>query len=272
MYKRFNDYYVDIKEDYNRLHTAVIVEPRKHILLEPIVLNIINNTDSDVIIQLFHGTDNLDYIMGTKLGDYVRSGKIILENLGVADLKWKEYNKLLVTTDFWNKVKGENILIFQTDSCICSKSKHKIEEFIDYDYVGSPWRQVFLDMILLQTLGNSNNNGVGNGGFSFRKRSAMLKSINNNKYKNTAEDVFYSGTDLNFPSRDKAKTFSVESVFYDSPYGIHKPWLYLDDKKLDELSKDCPEIDTIFNRGKKYGGPTNIFSYLFKAMNDLYLR
>jgi hypothetical protein len=55
------------------------------------------------------------------------------------------------------------------------KQELLIEKFIDYDYVGAPWNSMPL--------------AVGNGGFSLRKRSTMLKIIDKlGPIKNINED------------------------------------------------------------------------------------
>ena len=46
----------------DKLDIAVIVEPRQHKFLVPVVKNIIKNVPEYTKIQIFHGTDNLHYI------------------------------------------------------------------------------------------------------------------------------------------------------------------------------------------------------------------
>ena len=107
-----------------RLDVAVIVEPRKHEFLVPVVNNIIDNVPDYTKIQIFHGTKNLDYIK-KHFSNQIKSNKIILTNLNVENLTIKDYNLLLTSSNFWNNIDGEHILIFQTDSCMCSKSSNK---------------------------------------------------------------------------------------------------------------------------------------------------
>jgi hypothetical protein len=218
-----------------RLDVAVIVEPREHEFLVPVVNNIIDNVPEYTKIQIFHGTKNLDYIK-KHFDNLIKSNKIILTNLNVETLTINDYNLLLTSSDFWNKINKENILIFQTDSCMCSKSSNKIEEFLKYDYVGAPWKHL-PDM-----------NG-GNGGFSLRKKSKMLEIISKNNYNNENEDVYFSKYSTNTPNRDLSKKFSVEGIYYDFPIGIHKPWVknHLSKKDLNKLKQNCPEISSIFN-------------------------
>lgn len=220
-----------------KLDVAVIVEPREHKYLVRVVMNILNNTSNYVKIQIFHGTMNENFIMTSELAKYVVNGKILLTNLGVPNLTIKDYNNLLVSTNFWNSIDGENILIFQTDSCICSKSRHTIDEYLQYDYVGAPWEKNSKDK----------HKYGGNGGFSFRKKSAMLSVINKFPYNKEHEDVYFSRKDIKYPPYKVAKTFAVEHVFYDAPFGIHKAYKYQSKNKLNNMLEYCPELQTIFD-------------------------
>lgn len=80
----------------------------------------------------------------------------------------EEYNKLLTSRFFWDQFYTENILIIQHDSALLRTG---IEEFYKWDYVGAPWT--------FQQHG-------GNGGLSFRKKSAMIECI---------EKIPYNGID-----------------------------------------------------------------------------
>jgi len=220
----------------NKLDVAVIVEPRKHKHLVKVVKNIIENVPKYTTVQIFHGTTNEEFVK-YEFERYIKSGKVVLVNLNVDNLDIEKYSELLTSTDFWNKVCGENVLIFQTDSCICSNVVNDIDEFIKYDYVGGPGdlnAPVYFQ----------------NGGFSFRKKSAMLRIIKNSDESTNRhpEDVFYTTHNrdkLNMAPHDVAKKFSVESQFYNKPYGVHKPWLWLDSDKMSELKDKCSMINDI---------------------------
>ena len=220
-----------------RLDVAVIVEPREHEFLVPVINNIIDNVPEYTKIQIFHGTKNLDYIK-KHFGNQIKSNKIILTNLNVENIDRNYYSDMLTDELFWNNIDGEHILIFQTDSCMCSKSSHKIEDYFQYSYIGGPLK---------------NNDIYQNGGFSLRKKSDMLKAINTKKHNENTwpEDQWFSVKKKNIltlPTIEIAKTFSVERVLYDSPIGIHKPWQFLNKNELNKLKESCPEISTIFHK------------------------
>jgi hypothetical protein len=101
--------------------------------------------------------------------------------------------------------------------------KNLIEKFIDYDYVGAPWKSII---------------SVGNGGFSLRKKSKMLEIIRSVPYLGEAEDFYFckqTSVKLYRPSVEKAKEFSVEHYFHPSPFGIHQTWVSKDYSKMVDL-------------------------------------
>ena len=107
---------------------------------------------------------------------------------------------------------------------ICSRCN----KIFKYDYVGAPWKH--------------RNNEIGNGGLSLRRKSKMLELLNNNFSSNVLninEDLFFSGNKNNLnninvykPSLKLAKEFSTESIFSKNSVGLHKPWLYLNNREL----------------------------------------
>jgi len=128
------------------------------------------------------------------------------------------YSKLLLSKDFWNLFQSEHLLIYQEDSIIFKKG---IEDFLEYDYIGAPWLP-----------GQAGNLKVGNGGFSLRKKSAMLKCLEdkNPQADSIPEDVFFSQTLINsnwgnIANLEIAKNFSQERVPTKNPLGGHQYWL-----------------------------------------------
>ena len=74
---------------------------------------------------------------------------------------------------------------------------------------------------------------VGNGGLSFRKTEAMARcmDLGIEHQSGYAEDMFIIGhckDILNIPSWEDARSFAVESEFYEPTLGLHKPWQWLE--------------------------------------------
>ncbi len=158
----------------------------------------------------------------------------IVPKILILDIELKsveDYNKFMLTTSTWELIKEENILLFQSDSIALGKFQNK---FLEYDYIGAPWWK------------NVNSKNVGNGGTSFRKRSAMINCLQHykphlkkfpksklhtsfNKYKCLPEDVFYSccliETNGKLADKKVASLFSTEKPYCpESIYG-HQMWL-----------------------------------------------
>lgn len=230
----------------NGIYTAIIIEPREHKALELVLTNFTNNLDDRWNFIIFHGSNNINYIKNiiqTKLKKH--SHRIKLHNLNVSNLTIKDYNNIFFDKNFYNNIPTETFLVFQTDTFICKKHKDLIYNFIKYDYTGAPW---------IPTHWNNQQYSVGNGGLSLRKKSKMLELLNNCKHNGMNEDLFFSNifaselkcnVVISKPSVNDAKNFSIEHIYNDKSFGVHKPWLYID-KKIDH----CENLDTLINLNK----------------------
>ncbi len=212
---------------------AVMVEPRLHEYLIPVIENIIRNTDIPILI--FHSKDNEDILKNT----FCNNSRIFFNRLRQTNLTIKQYNILLTSLDFWNKIDGENILIFQTDSCLCRHiNTFDFTQYLNYGFIGAPSKLEY--PIPWQ-----------NGGISIRKKSLMIKSIkHNNGPSDMHEDKFYTVAKrriVNPSSFELAKQFSVEQYYYDNPLAIHKAWKYLSKEDWNSLKQKFPEISLTFN-------------------------
>ena len=192
------------------------------------------------------------------------SESIRIIQLDINNLIPSEYNVLLMTPEFWSQFNGEKILIYQEDSFLIHS--HEINTFLEYDYVGAPWKIEQDD----------NSYGVGNGGFSLRSKSIMLEVIDNVKpedliignstlqYMQNAnvyvlpEDVYFSKSMIDYnigkvAPRDIALRFSQESVSGNNPLGGHN--FFLANRKLDisykmlKLTTDNNYYNTVAHRG-----------------------
>lgn len=221
-------------------YTALIVEPRIHPALEMVLLNFCENLGPNWEIKICHGTQNKEFIeniIQEKLSKY--SSRINLYNLNVENLTFEDYNNLFLFGPFYDIIQTETFLVFQTDSYIVNPEK--IEKFIGYDYVGAPWGAM---------------NFHGNGGLSLRKKSKMLEILDKylSIYGYSAtdnEDMIFSGyvfekdripLEMNKPTYEEAKEFSVETVFYEEPFGIHAFFKHMQDDLCNKLYEKYPEL------------------------------
>lgn len=214
---------------------AVIAESRPFNQLIAVVHNVLYHTPPTWPVQIFYSNSNIEFIKNSTLKPYIQSGRIILTLLH-RNYDREEIKYMLTDAKFWQQVRGEKILFFQTDAVMCSNSPHKVTDFIQYDYVGAPWDTSIYPY--------DQRYRVGNGGFSIRSRSKTLALIAHLPYDPAyPEDIWYA---LNFhlvnasiPSIEIAMTFSVESMFYERPVGVHRfPWHC---KFRADLARVCPE-------------------------------
>lgn len=220
------------------MYTAVIIEPREHNALSFVLRNILENLDDTWNILIFHGTKNENFvknIIKDKLFSY--SARISIQNLGMDNLSFDHYNKILCNHDFISMIPTEVFLIFQTDSMINPRYKDLIHTFLHYDYVGAPWI----------------DGTVGNGGFSLRRRSKMLECIQRGVDYTVNEDQFYSNSvhNLNKPPPELAALFSVETIYSKVFFAVHKPWS-LKPLELKQLCENCPGLYILIELQSNY--------------------
>jgi len=225
------------------MYTAVMVEPRKHGAMEFVLKNFLENLDARWGFMIFHGTTNkewLEAIISKFPGDTQR---IKLVSLGIPSMDIHGYSKLITTADFIEQIPTETFLIFQTDTMISPAGKDLIYEFIDYDYVGAPWPRSIL----------RESCNVGNGGLSLRKKSKMLEIIKSRTYPfQCHEDLFYCinhTVPMYKPTWEKAKLFSIESIYSPRTFGLHKAWKHIPVEQLEEQFPGIGQLK-IFDQGK----------------------
>jgi|TARA_Y100000389_G_C17464316_1_gene524222 hypothetical protein len=230
-------YFKNKKEGMNERRTAIIIEPREHKALPFVLKNFCKNLDDNWDIIIVHGTNNEIFVKNIITNDIKNNNhNIEFVNLGVENLTIEEYNILLTTPSFYDNIKTETFLIFQTDSMICEDYKDNINEFLEYDYVGAP-----------------NKEWVGNGGLSLRKKSKMLDIIKNFKRKDGQyEDQYFTEKEhnLKIPDITTANKFSNEGIYSDESFGVHKPWWYLNEEEINKKEKKCKGLKQLIELNK----------------------
>ncbi|MDA7742226.1 hypothetical protein N8865_01260 [Francisellaceae bacterium] len=215
---------------------GVMVETRKHQAIDSIVNNFINSLN--IPIQIFHGNNNYDFIMSTSISEWIDKGIVYLTCLNTNDLCAKKYNELFLSEVFWEHVLGrQKILVFQTDTFLCGDSNYRIEDFIEYDYIGSKWpRHRPVGMIM----------DGGNGGLSLRdwdKTYQCLKRFNP-KYWYGGEDGYFAfHMDLiggKVGRSNECAKFSTQGEFLFKSWGCHQISC-LNSKDQADFLNYCPE-------------------------------
>jgi hypothetical protein len=137
------------------------------------------------------------------------------------------YNSVLTNPSFWRGCIFDRVLIFQHDSGLL---KSGIEEFLEWDYIGAPWK--------FQEHG-------GNGGLSIRNPRVMFNICQKFKYNHECnEDVWFCNKmkelNMNIAPREVCSMFSVESIYKTGTLGYHAM-----DKYLSKI-----QVETILNQYK----------------------
>jgi hypothetical protein len=197
---------------------AVFIEFRELPNVEFIIRNAILMLGPSWSYTIICGNINYNYMI-TICNNICKNLKVIKTTYNSVTID--EYSDFLKTSDFWNLLIGEKILIYQEDSFIFDKN---IDEFMEYDYVGAPWINIAL------------SNRVGNGGLSLRTRQIMLDIITEvSKQKDfieevISEDVFFSKHMQRLgigrlPDEETATRFSSETICNKDSFGGHQFWL-----------------------------------------------
>ena len=212
MLEKFMDYYrnLDITINNNILNekVAVIVEPRKHKYLIPVIKQVMNSFDNTWNLRIFGSDMNETYVKENIKGNYE------FINMGINDLISPDaYSLLLQSKQFWNKIKEEHIIIFQTDSFIINNN---YEIPTKYPYLGARYK-MSLNGKLINQVGPIQSNDPMCGGFSYRQKSAMIDCINNVTY----HDIIHYRTSNNLSNAYFINEFIIaEDVFFENALTI----------------------------------------------------
>ncbi len=223
--------------------TAVIVEPRRHRALPFVLHNMLEGLPANWSILIIHGTRNGTWLNTLLRGqEFSPAERARMQTVagGFANLNQQSYSDLLLQPEFWRALPTEQLLIFQTDSMICLPHKDLLQKFLHYDYVGAPWP----------------SGHVGNGGFSLRQRSKMLEILE--RCKGTwdprlmEDGVFIQGcatARATAPGHEEAREFSIEGLYSQRAFGLHKPWTGMLNHKegLDAVERVCPGMKKLMS-------------------------
>ena len=214
-YTEINSYRMNLP--MNAKYRAVIVETRCVPDFRLIVKAHLRFVPDDYSLTVVCSETNKYYIRKELKGIYYSE---VIVDLTFSEQEQKaahlvtlhQYNRLLTSIDFWNKVTdcsyANRVLMFQTDSLLLKPLNDS--HYVGYDGVGAKWK----------------DGRVGNGGLSLRSVAgiygAVCSGISNDGSIN--EDVFFCNwikTNRVIASAELADTFSVESVFAMGSVGVH---------------------------------------------------
>ena len=222
---------------------GLIIELRKLKSFEKVVKNFFSKINTKILIVC--SENNYEFIKTKYIKDLIKKEKIFIYNIGKFDsLSPSDYNKMLLSENFWELLpKCKKVIVFQTDSLLCAKSNFVIDDFKEFDYIGSAWdfkRPIGLNI-----------NG-GSGGLSLRDLSMtkkVLKEFCPFNWPGGEDGYFAFHMELiggNVASYKNAAKFSTQTHFHYESFGCHKvSRLYK--KYHKDFYKYCPESTEIEN-------------------------
>lgn len=212
-------------------YTAIIIEPRCHNALSFVLQNFFENLSDEWGVIIFHGTKNEQYVKNIITDQLPMHTYRVIKcvNLHVDNLNEVTYSNIFKSLLFYSHIETDIFLVFQTDCMIITENKHLINNYLKYDYVGAPWA----DKV------------VGNGGLSLRYKPKMIEICHHRGFDNvTMEDYYftrYHSVPMNMPPFEQAMHFSIEQVFNDTSFGIHKIWCYSSAAQINHLIEKYPK-------------------------------
>lgn len=208
--------------------------------------NHLNRLPKEWNLIVFHGVENKltirEVTLPIGIGGTVNNSRIAgCQYYELPEhLDQRKYNELLTSVEFWEKLQGyDRVLIFQHDSKILRDWTEKDNAFLEFNYIGSPWK--------FQEHG-------GNGGLSFRNPKVMKSIIEKKAYKfpeDGNEDIYFSNEMFWDESNSKGlaprlicRLFACESIFELGTLGYHAIDKYL-------TPEQCKEIETQYEYREK---------------------
>ncbi|KUJ20189.1 uncharacterized protein LY89DRAFT_549666, partial [Mollisia scopiformis] len=230
---------------------AVIVETRFRTNLVPLILHFSSVLGPTWPILIYTSPESVgQFSSSAALARYLRMGIVQVRMLPqeVLFTNSDSVNAFMTKKWLWEDLApAEHILIFQSDSMLCANAARSVDDYFQYDFVGAP---------IAAGLGKGYN-----GGLSLRKRSTIMRILEEWDWEKTKtkdvrfEDQWYydrmlklqktgdsTGDELSIelPSMEVARTFSVETIDYPHPLGVHQVHRWLKEQML-SLDKWCPE-------------------------------
>lgn len=138
-----------------------------------------------------------------------------------------QYNQFLTSAQFWDHLQEyDRVLIFQQDSRILRPG---VEEFLEWDYVGSPWKW------------QQEPRKGGNGGFSLRNPKKCLELVHKKPWSVTYgfEDVYFTNHLEEVGGKvapyEVCKKWGCETMFEMGTFGYHAINKYLSASEVEKI-------------------------------------
>jgi hypothetical protein len=227
------DSFRHVKSKHTLRKFCVIVEPRQHPNLIPVIKNFMCLMGPGWGLIVYHGPDN-EMFVKDGLSPALSDDQVYYVRMARRNLTTAEYSAMLGDPLFWQCMldgfKCEYALIFQCDTLLL-KGGDAVDAWLKYDYVGAPWPNMSVSIAPFK---RDLQLTVGNGGLSLRNVRVMLAIARNYPYPSDAdvhvpEDVYFSywlkWNEAVYwtPSGEEASAFATEHVSNPDAVGLHAP-------------------------------------------------
>jgi len=232
---------------------AVIFDNRADSRLVPVILHFSSILGPDWPILLF--TTSTFGTVSKTFQRKIKDGSIQLRDLSsaVGFEKHTDVSAFMTTPWLWEQLApAKHVLLFQLDSILCSNSPFEINDYLQYDIIGAPiqdlagWGLGFNGGLSLRNL-DKTMQIVRNNNWAAEVKDSKEKGLDGvpvlptgtndinaifpghgNSPRIQYEDQWFFKKFMELPGAilpplNVSKTFSVESIPYDTPFGYHKP-------------------------------------------------
>jgi hypothetical protein len=268
----------DPRTAYNSSKLAIMIEARAFPHLVPQIHHMMTVVPPDWRF-LFIGSNNSVALVGKAVGTKYQqaAGKL---DLMIAPEPWsiedrEQVWRMLTDIRFYDELLPgvEWLLKFESDSILCSNSETSLNDWLDFDWAGSPrlaslkilglQHSMALDLVIMTNLCRTPDDWfAGNGGLSIRRISAIRRVLRIQERENNSmpEDEWFGKRVISVPGLKVATGemedhFSVEEIYHEKPMGYHLRsgnghlpggvWKNRDQRKA--ILKYCPEIAIILD-------------------------
>ena len=241
-----------VKKAQECRYNAVIIDNRSTYKIEAVLLNLLYFTNEDIGVQIFYNDENEKYILD--LINKYNLFNITLEKITSFSFK-THYQEFLFSKEFYDKVLGEKILLFQIDSLLLKPLDMK---YFDYDWIGAVWNSNTLKQPRLSPL-FKDKLPIGNGGFNIRNVNKCriiageifqykrpINGVNEDNIYSYLLQEHASVLQSRFPTLIESMEFSVETIYHPDPMSMHSFYTYFDNSK-----DGVKYINSIFARHMK---------------------
>ncbi|KAI9740116.1 MAG: hypothetical protein M1818_004867 [Claussenomyces sp. TS43310] len=227
---------------------ALIIETRPIPHLPALLTAFIGTVPPQWIVKVVGLDSVFDFIHSSaSLIHHVNTGKLVLQKIppNYPTTDNEALSQTLTNRSFYGEflAPAEWILMFQTDSMICSASAQTLDDWVekDYDWVGAPWH--------IEVPG-------GNGGLSLRHIPSILKVLEKEERKphdEQWEDLWLCQRLPNPAPAPIEVEFSVESIYAERPLGYHlrgsgkllDPSIWGNRTRKRQVLTYCPEMKIV---------------------------